>query len=392
MGMSYLFVSHDLAVLRHISDRVMVMYMGQAMEVSEKTALYRRPLHPYTNALIKSVPVPDPQLAAAARRERVAQRENALLGLSEEAGGFGHWRIDLPETTVFWSPEVCRMHGVSADACTPTLETALGFIHPDDRTRVSHSVEEAILHGSSFSHEFRIMRPDGAMRVLDARGVCQCDAEGAVSAVFGVCKDVTDARNATQALRESEERFNLAVQAAAVGIADIPLGASRAYWSDQLYHMLGYEAGEIAPTKENFDALKHPDDVRRAEAQAKAHLQIRSPLHVECRMRHKSDGYRWFLITGQAVWDERGAPARLIMSVLDIHDLRLAQEQAEEANVAKSLFLSAMSHEIRTPLNGVIGLTSALKMTPLNAHQQRLLEVIDESGTEIGRASCRERV
>ena len=69
LGLALVFVAHDLSVVRHISDRVMVMYMGQAMEVSEKRALYRRPLHPYTNALMKSVPIPDPKLAARARRE-----------------------------------------------------------------------------------------------------------------------------------------------------------------------------------------------------------------------------------------------------------------------------------------------------------------------------------
>ena len=69
LGLALIFVAHDLSVVRHISDRVLVMYMGQAMEVSAKERLYRKPLHPYTNALIKSMPIPDPKLVQEARRE-----------------------------------------------------------------------------------------------------------------------------------------------------------------------------------------------------------------------------------------------------------------------------------------------------------------------------------
>ena len=69
LGLALIFIAHDLSLVKHISDRILVMYMGSSMELSERDALYRRPLHPYTNALIKSVPIPDPKLAARVRQD-----------------------------------------------------------------------------------------------------------------------------------------------------------------------------------------------------------------------------------------------------------------------------------------------------------------------------------
>ena len=264
--------------------------------------------------------------------EKLAQQTLAIhqerFHLAVKAGEIGIWDWYIHDNRVVWNDQMYKMFGVRPDEFALDYTGFINCVHAGDRERVIQATDKAIKETGNYGVEFRIVTPDDEIHHIEAHGRLYSDNNDTPERMTGVCIDVTERKKIEQALIESEERFQLAVNNAEEGIWDRPdIEQDWEYWSPRFKELLGYRDDEIEARRSTFTKLLHPDDVDKTARAMAAHYLDNMPYAVDCRLRTKSGAYRWFHSRGSVLRDSDGKPRRMAGTIASI-DERVHDEQA----------------------------------------------------------------
>lgn len=302
--------------------------------------------------------------ASAARRSR---EQVALLKMSEQLSGVGHWRFDLLSQKVTWSDEVYRIHA-APEGFDPSYDGAASRYVDEDEDMLRAAVSRAIETGEGYELNLRLKTFDGRQRKVVAKATTERDESGAVSALFGVFQDVTDAAEAQARLEASEAAFRLLTEGATDLVTRYSTDGVFIYVSPAVENILGYRPDEMIGRKgKDFILAEDMGLIYQAlGAYATAGPQAPPPRY-EYRARRKDGSIAWLEATPRGVFDEAGKLIELNDHVRDVTERKALEaeliaerDRAEAAARVKSEFLANMSHELRTPLTSVIGFSGLL--------------------------------
>jgi len=264
-------------------------------------------------------------LSEQKRAEQALREREQRLRMAQQVGNLGSWERDLLRNTLTWSEQMFRLTGRDPARFEVTRAKWLEMVHPDDVAGLLAMVDDAVAGRRPFALDHRIRLPDGSVRYVHERAEVVRDETGRPVQLVGTMQDITERKQAEEALRSSEQRFRRLVESAHV----IPWAASEdlrvTYVGPQSVKLLGY------PVEQWYEdgfwrRSVHPDDLDLVLGEYRGALQEGRDTELEHRLLTADGRTVWLRNLVSVVPGEAGS-ARLYGYLFDISEEKRAEEQ-----------------------------------------------------------------
>ncbi len=345
------------------------------------------------------------------RAEQALREKGHLLAESQRIAHIGSWTCDVNDAAgrLVWSEELYRIYGVSADTFAPSMEELLNLLLPEDRLAMRSWMAACGAGESPADLEFRILRPDGSIRICSRRGELQYDSEHQPLRMAGTTQDITELRHSRQALEAQKLMLQSVLDSMVEGLVAADEQGKFILWNPAAERIIGLGAADLSP--EEWSAhygIYLPDMVTPfPNEQDPLTLAIRGESSraemVICRPGREQE--TWIESNGAPLKDKEGVVRGGVVAFRDItqrradeleirtlnEDLeeRIAERtaQLETANRELSAFSYSVSHDLRAPLRHISGFSRILindfgpEMTvEARGHLQRIEDAVIRMG------------
>ena len=192
--------------------------------------------------------------------EDALRRSEGRLRLAQQVAGVGTFEWNVQTGVNTWTPEIEALYGLPPGGFPGTQPAWENLVYADDRTDAVRLAGRALETGEPVEGEWRVVWPDGSVHWLAGRWQAFKDDFGKPLRMIGVNIDITERKRAEEALRASEERYELAVRGAGVGIWDWDIRTGKLYLSPRWKTLFGYGENDIGGRIEDWARLIHPDE------------------------------------------------------------------------------------------------------------------------------------
>lgn len=259
--------------------------------------------------------------------EKELAREKSHLVAAQKVAHIGSWEYDILTHKISWSDESFRIFGITINEKTLNYsEHVSKHIYPDDQRLWETTVKEAMQTGKPYEVEFRLVRPNGEIRWVFVKGHPIFNSQKEIIKLFGTLLDITDRKQAEEALSKSEELFRLTFEMAPIGMAIKSLDGKFVRINQALCDIFACTCEELL--ERTWTDITHPDDVTLSALLNQQLCQGDiSDFKIESRYLTKKGELVYGILKVALVRDLMGKPLHLIGQFMDITDRKRAEKQ-----------------------------------------------------------------